>query len=286
MAEEQSLDIVKKAKQEAEEQSIETHKELDKNDAVRAGWKMFGTAEEDAVRQNVLCQSIALSAGSTSIFFAAFIEFASQLIEMKGEQAKAMEDLKEKAIDAYKNAYVFSIEYGKVLVTLGMFENQMDAILGLMDIAVLTKKPLPAETFNEALGVPELMSALDNLQKGASHQVSQAMNVVGKAMKMQSEGATWREWLDQEQEAGLVFRRAEEAFFKGKSNTEFMKTEGTLLAIQGKIKIVDEEVKAKERLKQQNAAERDKLFQEVKALYMENSNDAIGMQKKTTDCMG
>jgi len=86
--------------------------------------------DTDEIRSNVICQQVAVSAATTRIFFAAFIDFCSSLmIDMLTEDMQ--EDFKlirDKAVEAYRNAFDYSLLFGQAIQIVVLFPQCLKAV--------------------------------------------------------------------------------------------------------------------------------------------------------------
>merc|ERR1719401_311525 len=111
----------------AESEAITKQNNEIKNDAVvkstvMEGFKQLDVAgfEGSKVSQNAMCQSVAMTAGTTAMFFNAFQDFARSAIKMPSEaKQEKMDAIQQQAMEAYRETFSFCKDYAGALIAVG-----------------------------------------------------------------------------------------------------------------------------------------------------------------------
>lgn len=125
----------------AESEAITKQNDEIKNDAVvkntvMEGFKQLDVAgfEGSKVSQNAMCQSVAMTAGTTAMFFNAFQDFARSAIKMPSdEKQKKMDDIQQQAMEAYKETFTFCKDYAGALIAVGSLPQNFEFMEVLVD---------------------------------------------------------------------------------------------------------------------------------------------------------
>jgi len=246
--------------------------------AVNKGWDMMTPGSHDKVRNNVMCQGVAMAAGAVTLFFASFSEFSKAMVDMPNREIKnmkEMESLRKDSIEAYQNTYLFSVDYAKALQTLGMFQGKIPAVQELIEMYGEADEVAPQEDVRVALCMDDLSASLEVLSKGADDQVKRAFEVVAKAMQVQATGNAWEARLNDEQNALAQYETAQADFIACKTNASYLSNEGNLVALNGKKKCLEATLERVQKLYAENHAGRKKAFDDMKMQYEKDKDDAV-----------
>jgi hypothetical protein len=193
-----------------------------KQDALQKGWDLL-SCSEDKVKGDIACQSIAAQAGMLHAFFAAFLDFAQAAVKMPdSEKQKEMDSVSEDAKDAYKNAFMYSIEYAKAISCLGMLPNKLQLCGVALEMEVddgEEGEPLSEADIEKSLDLATLEVSVKLLSGAAKEQVGKGMDILGKAMAMQAQGNQWAAAMKNEADA----RERLESATKAKEQVQFGK---------------------------------------------------------------
>lgn len=200
--------------------------EVGRTQTLAAGWMTLRPGNSE-VQQNLICQQVALSAGATSIFFASFMEFTTHIGGMPtAELAQSFEEVQKDTVEAYINTFQYSILFGDAIRSLGMLPARLQALDCVLEMEVEDEGgPLSQEEVESATCMRKIQNDLEILESGAQEAVTAAMEILKKAIELQSKGTAWESKLDQEQAAkqkydGLVHEisalESEEDFLENK----------------------------------------------------------------------
>lgn len=164
------------------------------------GWSML-TVDSLEVRDNVNCQLLALLAGSTVVFFAAYSEFAKSMVAMPvGDGEDGLAELKRQAVEAFKGTFAFTINFSEAIQTLGLLPGGVEVLDTLLEMERDSEnKPLNLEEILETVDIPALLGAIEFLTGGAEETVGRANAVLAEALTQQGKGQLWEAMLTDQQ---------------------------------------------------------------------------------------
>lgn len=94
---------------------------------VKSGFEVL-PPDNSEVAENMICQSVAVSAGGITIFFAAFNEFAKSMVAVPAGGDDPLAALKDDAAQAHKSTFAYSIRFKEAITTLGLLPTTLEGL--------------------------------------------------------------------------------------------------------------------------------------------------------------